>query len=513
MMSRRNSIKVRCFNALVVKILAILKYICIIWIAEEELKRLRSQVGSEKYAQVAFSYDGSPASVANNEDSCDKPEENDEAPDEVYVPHPKFMIPDGMVLVSQFKTTYSTDMASNQRFFLCSIQPDSTKLHAIIEKTAKFIANQGPQMEILIKAKQSNNPQFEFLNLNSRLNPFYKHALQSMRDDVYPFGPPPPSPEESNSASNGSDHNTHLDSSTSAYFRPSTAYPPIQVPVMKYKPSADCAYTQLISKIKGVPLPADTDNGTSSPGSATDFDYSAYMSTHTNVSSGTNTPNPLSAGTNDQPPSLVDHEKLAKSLQSVAKDGVVVKAMSTGLMLAQYYNSDSETDHDEDDADVTPTDNKKTDETVTSLTAAIAPSTTAEAVATTVDETKLGFPIPTEDLRNIIDKTAAYVLKNGKEFEEILRLKNDQRFTFLHYTDQFNSYYVYKVTGMVPAPPVKNPPTNADRANGASTSAGLAKARQIVKDLTAKKAAEAKKLELQPLSKAMSKSHQELETI
>lgn len=59
-------------------------------------------------------------------------------------------------------------------------------MHAIIEKTAKFISTQGAQMEILIKAKQANNPLFEFLNQNSRLNPFYKHSLQSMKDGNYP---------------------------------------------------------------------------------------------------------------------------------------------------------------------------------------------------------------------------------------------------------------------------------------------------------------------------------------
>lgn len=64
------------------------------------MKRLRHQTGGDKYAQVGFSYDTQPATVANNEDSNDKgSDENDEAPDEVYVPHPKFVIPDGMVLV------------------------------------------------------------------------------------------------------------------------------------------------------------------------------------------------------------------------------------------------------------------------------------------------------------------------------------------------------------------------------------------------------------------------------
>lgn len=41
-------------------------------------------------------------------------------------------------------------------------------------------------MEILIKAKQANNLQFEFLNQSSRLNPFYKHTLQAMKDGNYP---------------------------------------------------------------------------------------------------------------------------------------------------------------------------------------------------------------------------------------------------------------------------------------------------------------------------------------
>lgn len=64
------------------------------------------------------------------------------------------------------------------------------KLNAIIEKTAKFISMQGPQMEILIKAKQSNNPQFEFLNQNNRVNKYYKHVLNAMKNGFYPEADP-----------------------------------------------------------------------------------------------------------------------------------------------------------------------------------------------------------------------------------------------------------------------------------------------------------------------------------
>lgn len=63
-------------------------------------------------------------------------------------------------------------------------------MQAIIEKTARFISEQGPQMEILIKAKQANNTLFDFLNQNGRLNAFYKHTLQAMKDGNYPTDRP-----------------------------------------------------------------------------------------------------------------------------------------------------------------------------------------------------------------------------------------------------------------------------------------------------------------------------------
>lgn len=333
-------------------------------------------------------------------------------------------------------------------------------------------------MEILIKAKQSNNPQFEFLNLNSRLNPFYKHALQSMRNGTYPFGPPPP-PEGTNNLDDGKEDSTHSESSMSAYFRSSLSYPSLQMPTIKYKPSADCAYTQLISKIKGVPLPADVD---ASPGSAsqtaTEFDYSAYYSSNTNTSSGTSTPIPV-RNNYDQPlvPAIIDQEKVANKLKTISKDGVVVKAMSTGLMLAQYYNSDSDTDHDEEnDKDENDKNEKDKNDKVLKQSAEkkseIETAVLPETLITTppVDVTKLGFACPPEDLRNMIDKTAAYVLKNGKEFEDILRSKNDERFKFLHYTDQYNPYYMYKVTGVVRPQIVQNMPS-VDHTNGSQSSA------------------------------------------
>ena len=59
------------------------------------------------------------------------------------------------------------------------------KQHAIIEKTAAFISQHGGQMEIVIKTKQKDNPQFEFLNYDSELNPYYRHMVSAIKGGRY----------------------------------------------------------------------------------------------------------------------------------------------------------------------------------------------------------------------------------------------------------------------------------------------------------------------------------------
>jgi hypothetical protein len=58
-------------------------------------------------------------------------------------------------------------------------------LNAVIEKTASFISTAGVQMEIVVKIKQSNNPQFDFLKYDHYLNPYYRHLIIMIKSGKY----------------------------------------------------------------------------------------------------------------------------------------------------------------------------------------------------------------------------------------------------------------------------------------------------------------------------------------
>jgi hypothetical protein len=129
---------------------------------EEELKRLHQALGSNSYGEVAFNYDEDPDSGKLEQKGEGEPtEEEVEGGDEPFIAPPELDVPINMAL------------------------PDSVKLNAIIEKTALFISQQGAQMEILLKMKQANNPQFQFLSFDSSLHPYYRHLLMAIKTGRY----------------------------------------------------------------------------------------------------------------------------------------------------------------------------------------------------------------------------------------------------------------------------------------------------------------------------------------
>lgn len=71
-----------------------------------------------------------------------------------------------------------------------AVRPASRKQLEMITRTARFLAGQSLQMEIVVKAKQASNGRFHFLDFGHRLNPFYKHLLARIREGYSPVAVP-----------------------------------------------------------------------------------------------------------------------------------------------------------------------------------------------------------------------------------------------------------------------------------------------------------------------------------
>lgn len=140
------------------------------------------------------------------------------------------------------------------------------KVHAIIEKTAKFIASQSNQMEIILKTKQASNPLFDFLNHGGSLNPYYKFLVHTIRSGIYrpteqdegPSRGANVSSEYSGSEEDLSEHHGYLHPSLFRTSTTSSSSLPSSIDYTGVGSSTSGkhnAYTMLVSKIKGTDSP------------------------------------------------------------------------------------------------------------------------------------------------------------------------------------------------------------------------------------------------------------------
>ncbi|XP_064538627.1 protein suppressor of white apricot isoform X1 [Drosophila montana] len=389
---------------------------------EEDLKRLQQETSGGNYSQVDFHYDGQSTCSSSGADAVTSPTSESSTPaEESELP---YTLPPSLLVAP----------APGMQL------PETMKQHAIIEKTARFIATQGAQMEILIKAKQANNAQFDFLSQGGQLQPYYRHLLSAIKQGKYAASAPPATTDTANGAGEGS----------ASLSSPKRSQQIITVPTIKYKPSANCAYTQLISKIKGVPLQTVLDdenasqhsNGTASPTPSCKSEGQSQSSIAAPASNGEFTPVLLQYNG-----STFAHEAEEDNANDAPPKVELLKNTSA-LALAQNYSSDSDDEQDADD------DNSKqgSQEATQTVTATATPTTaTKKTTAVLAPPPLLTFPLPEETLRHIIDKTATYVIKNGRQFEETLRTKSVERFNFLLPDHKFYAYYMYKITGDVDA--------------------------------------------------------------
>ncbi|XP_044002350.1 splicing factor, suppressor of white-apricot homolog isoform X2 [Aphidius gifuensis] len=346
---------------------------------EEEIKRLHQALGTDNtYGQVSYNYDDPDSQPAIGEDS-QSPKASDgsqDDDDQAFVLPPELEAPEGMIL------------------------PDTQKLNAIITKTATFISRQGSQMEILIKAKQSNNPQFSFLSIDGALNPYYKLVLEAIKNGKYNPDKEPDKKESESEESDDGDE-SYLHPSLASSLSKVEAAP--SIPSIQYKPSENCAYSMLVNKITGKQQPPPSDiqmpvqqippPGYYPPAST----YPTYPPVPQQYIHG-----PVIYGANGQPTQQSPAVPMISA--TVQSECTTPGPKEPPAPLVPYG----------------PTPPKPL--------------------------TRPSFIVPPADVQIIIDKMASYVAKNGRDFEAIVKAKGDPRFNFLELSHQYHGYYVHKLT-------------------------------------------------------------------
>jgi len=196
----------------------------------ERYKDLNAELAKEKVetvekrgkgAEIAFSYG------SNGNDEKDQEEDNDDLSDESDGDNSEpYEIP------AEIKMPVGINL------------PETARKGHIIERTARFVASHGNQVEIIIKAKHRNHRErFDFLEFDHPLNSFYKYMCKLIREKKYV--PPPIKPKllpgehtaqqkpvkESDDSDSDSDGGDYLHPLLSAKPRQSVSSPiPLPVP-------------------------------------------------------------------------------------------------------------------------------------------------------------------------------------------------------------------------------------------------------------------------------------------
>ena len=296
--------------------------------------------------------------------------------------------------------------------------PDSEKQHAIIEKTAKFIAGHGVQMEIIIKTKQTKNTQFNFLHFEDPLSNYYKHMVKMIKSGKY-------KPKDIKEEDNDKDEDVH---SQHGYLHPSLVNTTIPTPMPNLAPAVkmpavaihDTPYGKLIKHLKK--STPDTERNSDSPQPVKDA-YSGSYSPQPH----SNTPPPESNSAFIQqstdyhhihpglpPPPGLEPVTLPTSNQP-PPPGTEVEGPLLPPHLQQQVLQEELLEEEKP------------------------PSVQNPPVMGPSLEPKVIPPPP--DIQPIIDRMAMYVAKNGVEFEIVVRSKNDQRFEFLQPWHSYFRYY------------------------------------------------------------------------
>lgn len=320
--------------------------------------------------------------------------------------------------------------------------PETAKMQAIIERTAVFVAKQGKQMEILVKAKQSGNPQFDFLLIDNWLNPYYQHVLKYIMEGKYnPVIPKQPSPEpqpeaQESESEDESDGEYELHPLLAASLHKKVTRPRSQPSSASSSPLPDTLGNKFSRTFAPVAIGSSSVSATQDNGrthdlqnySETDesYDYSMWYSQEDMYAQYGST-----SGYTYLPP--------------------VTPVLSVADMIPPPPPPPGEGPLEEEWLDSTssvpplppppppPAPPGIFVPSSVEMSGPVAPPPPPPGVSTVALVSEQIIP-PPPDLQPIVDKLANYVAKNGPDFEEIIKAKNDPRFEFLN---PWNSHYSY----------------------------------------------------------------------
>ncbi|XP_042817303.1 splicing factor, suppressor of white-apricot homolog isoform X1 [Panthera tigris] len=371
---------------------------------EEEYKRLSEALAEDgSYNAVGFTYgsDYYDPSEPTEEEEPSKQREKNEA-ENIEENEEPFVAPVGLNVPPDVEL------------------PPTAKMHAIIERTANFVCKQGAQFEIMLKAKQARNSQFDFLRFDHYLNPYYKFIQKAMKEGRYTVLAENRN-EEKKKSGVSSDNDDDEDEEDGSYLHPSlfaskkcTRLEELMKPLKVVDPDHPLAALVRKAQADG-PAPAPpTADGAAQPSQVeytADSTVAAMYYSYYVLPDGTYCLAP--------PPPGVDVATYYGALPA----GVAVPT-SAGVTAAAPPPPGT-----------TPPPPPTTAESSSGVTSTITTSALAPVAAI--------IP-PPPDIQPVIDKLAEYVARNGLKFETSVRAKNDQRFEFLQPWHQYNAYYEFK---------------------------------------------------------------------
>ncbi|KAK4470561.1 hypothetical protein MN116_006104 [Schistosoma mekongi] len=411
-------------------------------IQDEEARKREAEQTRNNYGAVSFCYEDNNSNDKSNVNTA--PAESD-------------------IDMQHIEERYNCPPELQQ--FLQNFQlPESDKQAHIIEKTAVFVARQGSQMEIVLKAKQHNNPLFGFLTYDHPLNPFYKEIVRLISIGRYV-----PKPRQTMDKPTGTLFTNTNESNMS-----------IHEDVYELKlPKVDISntpYAPLISKFKKINEMAAAVAAASRATSASDAQSPVTTSetpkerehpievdsNSTKRLTDDNMPSDLIETTTLSPQFEVRTEVSATSESHVDTPIVTTDTTSSELVdpltpeeyeriYQEYYKHYYSHYYTHYSNQLALSVHIKNESFNIVQEAAKAAAIAAAAAVNVVQQTRLKTDAPVifepplnDEQRGIINKMAEYVVRNGLEFEElVIRQKTkDPRFAFLKSDHPLHSYYM-----------------------------------------------------------------------